>query len=149
MANTEAMPYIKKAPEKSLTVAEREKKRNYIDSCLQQRHQFSPFVISVNDLLETQANATLHCLSVRLSTNWWQPYSTTCGYVQNRSAITMVRSTHLYIRGSRMPEILISFQWPQWEDGADFHLYRYKGEKNQISAQTKNVTAPLSHIQLT
>ena len=48
----------------------------------------------------------------------------TCGYVKSRVAITLVRSTHCCLSGSRVPECRISVQQPQWEDGEGLNLFR-------------------------
>ena len=96
----------------------------YLEAFLQQRRHFSPFVVSVDGLLVVEATETLKRLSSRLSTNWKQYYSKTCGYVKIRISITLVRATHRCIRVSRVPAHWISVQWPQWEDGAGLNLFR-------------------------
>ena len=42
--NTNAVSHQPKTPEKSLETAEREKKKNYIHPCLNERRKFTPFV---------------------------------------------------------------------------------------------------------
>ena len=51
VVNTDALLYLKKAPEKCLHEAEKGKKKMYLEACLQQRRYFSPFVASVDGLL--------------------------------------------------------------------------------------------------
>ena len=46
----------------------------YMDACLQQLRHFSPFVASVDGLLEVEATATLKRLASRLATKWKQSY---------------------------------------------------------------------------
>ena len=60
----------------------------------------------------------------RVTTKCNQPYSSTCGYVKSRVAITLVRATHRCICGYQVPVFKDSVQRTQWEDGAGFHLYR-------------------------
>ena len=84
---------------------------------------FSPFVALVDGLLGVEATATLKRITSRLATKWKQPYSKTCGYVKSRVAITLVRTTHRCIRGSRVHAHWISVQRPQWEDGAGINLF--------------------------
>ena len=67
VVNMDAASCLQKMPEKSLGVSERDKKRKYLDSCLQQRHHFSPFVVSINGILGTEAEAKLKCLDSRLT----------------------------------------------------------------------------------
>ena len=100
VVNMNAVLYIQNTLKKILAMAEMKKKCKYINYCLQQRRHCLPFVVSIDGLLVTQAEATLKHLASRLVTNWWQPYSWTCGYVRSRFAITIVRFTHSCIRGS-------------------------------------------------
>ena len=124
MVNTDVAPHLQKTPDKILVVVERKNKRKYLDSCMQQRIHFSPFVVSIIGILSTKMEATLKRRASRLTTKWRQSYSCTCRYVQSRVAITMVRSTHRCIRLSRVPESLISVQQLQCEDGAGIDLYK-------------------------
>ena len=108
VVNTDAKSLLVKTPEKCLQEADRAKKKMYLEACLQQRQHFSTFVASVDGLLGVEATATLKRISNRLATKWRQPYSRTCGYVNSRVAITLVRSTHRCIRVSRLPAHNIS-----------------------------------------
>ena len=96
----------------------------YLEACLQQRQHFSPFLASVDGLLEVEAMATLKRIASRLATKWRQPYSKTCGYVKSRVAIILVRATHRCLRGSWVPAHWISVKRLQWEDGAGLNLFR-------------------------
>ena len=107
---TDAESYIYKTQEKSLEVIEKDKKRKYLDYCLQQRLQFSQSVVSVNIMVGTEVKLTLKRLDSRLATKWQQPYSWTLYYIWSRVAITMVRATHHCIRGSRVLAIWDSVQ---------------------------------------
>ena len=59
VVKTDALTHLKKVPEKCLHEAEKEKKKMYLEACLQQRRNFSPFVASVDRLLGVEATATL------------------------------------------------------------------------------------------
>ena len=96
----------------------------YLEACLQQRQHFSPFVASLDGMLGAEATATLKRIASRLATKWKQPYSKTCGYVNSRFAITLVRATHRCIRGSQVPAYRISVQQSQWGDGVGLNLFR-------------------------
>ena len=124
VVNTDAKSHMIKAPKKCLHEAEREKKRMYLEACLQQCRNFSPFVASVDGLLGVEAMETLKRLASRLATNWKQPYSKTCVYIKSRIAITLVRATHRCVSGYRVPAHRISVQRPQWEGGAGLNLLR-------------------------
>ena len=104
---TDALTYQSKAPEKYLHEAEKGKKKMYLEACLQQRRNFSPFVASLDGMLGAEATATLKRIASRLATKWKQPYSNTCGYVKSRVAITLVRATqslHTRILGTSTPD---------------------------------------------
>ena len=112
-----------KTPEKCLQEADIVKKRIYLEACLQQSRNFSPFVALVDGLTGVEATETLKGIACHMSTKWRQPYSKTCGYVKSRIAITLVRATNLCIWGSRVPAHPISVHWTQWEDGAGLNLF--------------------------
>ena len=121
--NTDAKSHLAKTPEKCLQEAERAKNKMYLEACLQQRRHFSPFVASIDGLMGVEETATLKGISSCLAKKWRKPYSRTCGYVNSRVAITLVRATHQCIRGSRVPAQNSSVQCPQWEDGAGINLF--------------------------
>ena len=124
VVNADAKSHLAKTPEECLQEAEREKKKVYLEACLQQRQHLSPFVFSFYGLLGVESTATLKRIASRLATNWLQPYSRTCGYVKSRVAITVVRATHQCIQGSRVPSHNISVHRLQWEEGCGVNLFR-------------------------
>ena len=71
-----------------------------------------------------EAEATLKRTEIRLEKKQKDPYSHTCRYVKIRVVITLVRATHCYIRGARVPASQISMKRPQWEGGKDLHLFK-------------------------
>ena len=99
------------------------KRKMYLESFLQQRRHFSPFVASVDVMQGVEATAILKRIASLLATKWWLPYSKTYGYVKSRVAITLVRATHCCLRQSWVPAHRISVQRPQWEDGAGLNLF--------------------------
>ena len=122
--NTYAKSHLAKTPEKCLQEAEREKKKTHLDTYLQQRRHFYPFVASVDGLLGVESTDTLERIASRLTTKWRQNYSRACRYVKSRVAITLVRATHRCIQGSRVPVQKISVHRLQWEDGFGINLFR-------------------------
>ena len=119
-----AKSYRDRDPDKVLASHSRQKKKKYLHPCLDQRRHFTPFIVSVDSLLEDEAVAVLRKLASRLASRWDQPYSQTMGYVRSRMALAIVRATHRCIRGSRVPTSRVSVRRPQWEDGAGLHLFR-------------------------
>ena len=73
--NTDAKSHSEKTPEKYLQYVEIAKKRMYLEACLRQRRQFSPFVASVDGFLGVEATTNLKRIASRLATKWRQPYS--------------------------------------------------------------------------
>ena len=108
--NTDALTHRTKDPVWCLHEVERGKKWIYLEACLQKRRHFSPFVASVDGLLGVEATETLKRSASRLAAKWKQSYSKTCGYIKVRIAITLVRTTHRCIRGTRVPAHQITVQ---------------------------------------
>ena len=108
---------------KVLAQHEREKKKKYLEPCLEQRRHFTPFVVSTDGLIGKEAKATLQRLSARLAEKWGKAYSQVCGFVNARMSIAIVRATHLCLRGSRIPTSQMSNRRPQWEDQAGLSLF--------------------------
>ena len=63
VVNTNALSYQNKSPEKCHLNVEKEGKRKYLEVWLQQRHHFSPFVISIDDLISVEVEETLKFLA--------------------------------------------------------------------------------------
>ena len=108
VVNTDAPTHQKNDPQKCLHEAEQGKKKMHLETCLQQRLHFSPFVALAEGLLGVEATATLKRIASRLATKWKQSYSKICGYVKSSITITLVRATHRCIQGSRVPAHRIS-----------------------------------------
>jgi hypothetical protein len=125
ITDTDAASYRHKDPKKVLEQHEREKKKKYLQACLDQRRHFSPFVVSTDGLIGREAKVILKVLASRLAEKTGKPYSELCGYVNARMSIAIVRATHLCLRGSRIPTSRMSDRRPQWEDPAGIGLYRH------------------------
>jgi hypothetical protein len=113
-----------KDPHKVLKVYQREKKKKYLEACLEQRRHFSPFVALTDGLLGKESQALLKQLSALLAEKWEKLYLEICGYVNARMSIAMVRATYLCLRGSRIPTSQMSNRRPQWEDKAGLGLFQ-------------------------
>ena len=53
VVSTDVESYLKKKSAKSLVVEKRDKNCNYLDSCMNQKCQFSPLVISIDGIMGT------------------------------------------------------------------------------------------------
>ena len=63
----------------------------YLEACLQKRRKYFPFAFCINWLLYVEAEANLKMIAIRLATKWQNPYLRTCGYVNSKIAINLVR----------------------------------------------------------
>ena len=70
ITNTDSVSYRGRNPEKVIESQEKQKKKKYLDGCLQQRRSFVPFVCSVDGLLGREARSLLKQLSLLLSDKW-------------------------------------------------------------------------------
>ena len=67
VVNTDDISYQSKTPEKCLYSAEREKKKNYLNACLNMCQHYTPFVASVGGLLGVEVEVTLERIVSRLT----------------------------------------------------------------------------------
>ena len=123
VTDTNAKSVIRRNPEDVLEAQEREKMKKHLKACQDQRRHFTPFVISCTGSIGKQAKALIRKLAGRLSDKTDKSYSTTCGFLNARLSIAIVRATHLCLRGSRIPTSRMSRR-PQWEDGAGLSLFQ-------------------------
>ena len=125
MTDVDAKSCRSRDPDKVLETQEREKKRKYLDACIQQRRHFSPFVVSTDGLMGKEAKLIMSTLAAKLAEKWEKPYSEVCSYVNARMSIAIVRATHRCLRDSRIPSGRISSKLPHWEDKAGLGLFRH------------------------
>jgi len=125
VTDTDAKSNRSKDPGKVLAAHEREKKKKYLQPCLEQRRHFTPFVTSTDGLIGKEGKTVLKRLSALIAEKWDKPYSEVCGYVNAKMSIAIVRATHLCLRGSRVPTSQMSNRRPEWEDQAGLSLFRH------------------------
>ena len=111
--NTDALFYFNKSPDNCLQPEKKDKNNKYQESCLQKRCYFCPCVVSVGGQLSVEAEDELKNMASGHTTKLKNPKSQTCGYIKIRVTIKLVRATHSYIQGSRVPVHTISVQRPQ------------------------------------
>ena len=124
VANTYSLYHQNKSPEKCLHMDKKEKKNNYLESCIQKFHHLSPFIVLVEGILGVEAEAPLTLTSIQLVTKWKQPYYRTCIYVKIRFASTLAKATHRCILGSQVPAHKIIVKRPHSEDRAGLYLFQ-------------------------
>ena len=114
VVNTDAAYYQSKNTEKCLETAKKDKKKNYLDACPKQGWHLTTSVASVDGLLGFETEATLKRIDSRLKTEWKEPYSRTSGCMKSRFAITLIRSPHRCMWGSRVLSSQIGVKRLQW-----------------------------------
>ena len=106
---------------KVLVRHENEKKRKYLQPCLDARQDFTPLVFSVDGVRGIEAaRASKRCAAL-LSKKWRRTYSHVCGFVRSRLCFASVRSASMCLRGSRNPTRPRSRFI--WDNGAGLALY--------------------------
>ena len=86
----------------------------YVEFCPQKRQNIYPFILSMDVLLSTEAEATLKLLVGCFVDKWWRPYSCTCIYVNSRVLISLVVVTRYFIHGFQVPTSHTSVKHPHW-----------------------------------
>ena len=111
---------------KVLAAQEKEKKDKYLDSCLQQRKDFTPLVYSVDGIAGREARNAEKRIAALLAAKWRKQYSTMVQYVRVRMSLAVVRANSLLIRGCRERRGIVRprisdgyamFDWHTWSDG--------------------------------
>ncbi len=111
--DTDATSYQTRAVKSVLRDAETSKKRKYSTACTDRRAAFTPFIVSVDGTLGSEATTFIRRLSERLSLKWSRPYSNVTHWVRTRLSFAMLRATSNCLRGNRVKWRSIGF-----EDGA-------------------------------
>ena len=112
-------------PMKVLLSQEKAKKRKYLARCEEQRRHFAPYVADCYGLLGKEAVAINKRTASKLSAKWRTAFSVTCGFVNARINITILRVSNRCLRGSRIPFRYGSTMMAQLDDGAGLGLMRY------------------------
>jgi hypothetical protein len=114
-----------KSAQQALRARESVKKNKYSRACAHYRRDFVPFIASADGLLGREAVAFLQRLASQLALKWNRPYPPVCGYVRARIALSLVRASHLCLRGSRLSTTSLGFSLPpalQLDHAGGFHL---------------------------
>ena len=115
--------YVNRSSNKVLAAHEQEKKKQYLQACLDQQRFFVPLIVSTNGMLGEETKATVKQLAWLLSQKWDRPYSQICGLICSQLSVTIVWASHLCLRGSRVPYCKIS-RCIQWEGKAGVELHQ-------------------------
>ena len=110
--------------EKILERQEKEKKKKYLQPCLERRRHFTPFVATTDGMLGKEAKKFIARLATCLAGKWRSSYSQVMAYIRGRISIAVLRGTSRRIRGSRTPFYLKGY----CEDGAGMDLFAYRND---------------------
>jgi len=121
ITDTEARSYRNKDYDKVLADHEKEKKRKYLQVCLEQRKNFTPMVYSVDGIAGREARHAEKHLATMLAEKWKRPYPQMVCYVRTRMTLAVVKANSLLIRGSRDTH---SRRRPQVTDRAAMYDWR-------------------------
>lgn len=125
VTHLDAESYKSKEAKAVLRSREKAKKNKYARPCAAQRRDFVPFAVSADGLFGQEAKSFVQRLASSLAVKWDRPYPPVCGYINARLAISLVRASHLCIRGSRCSTTSIGFHAPpllQVDHENGFHL---------------------------
>ena len=120
VVDTDQPSYAKREPSKVLNSHEQAKKKKYLELCKETRRSFTPLVFSVDGMFSAETSAATKRLASHLSRKWGRQYSDVCGYVRCRLQLSLVRSTHVCVRGERYKQEVHCK--PQWVGGAGLSL---------------------------
>ena len=108
--DTDAPSYRRRSPVSILDSGAVEKKRVYRSAVEDRRGNFTPFVLSVDGLLQREASHFVKHQSANLASRWEKPLSDVLTYVCSRLLFASVRSASMCLRGSRI----------KWRSGLGF-----------------------------
>ena len=120
VVDTNQPSYASREPSKVLKSHEQTKKKKYLEVCKETRRSFTPLVFSVDGLPSSETSAATKRLASHLSRKWGRQYSEVCGYVRSRLQLSLVRSSHVCLRGERHKQEVHSR--PSWVGGAGLSL---------------------------
>jgi hypothetical protein len=87
----------------------------YLQPCLDKRHHFAPFVVSVDVLVGKEARTVSKTLAENQAHKIGKLYSYLCGFLRARLCIVIVRASHMLLRRSRVLAYHMIMRRPQWD----------------------------------
>ena len=96
--NLDTGSYLHMTPEKALAKAEKDKKDICLHYCLDCRCHLTPLLLSAERITEKEEWASTWKIASQLGFNLKREYYETCGFVQERMALDVVRSNTLLLR---------------------------------------------------
>ena len=81
--------------------AEVEKKHKYLQACQDQHATFTPFCVSVDGMLGSEAEFFIKRLGDFSVARWQRPYSVVMGWVRAHLSFAVLQAVLLCVRGSQ------------------------------------------------
>ena len=81
----------------------KEKKKQYLKHCLDQKRLFTPLVFSVDGLLLRKCTAAMRHLATLLAAKWKNPYWQVCGFIHARLTLVLIHANSRCLRAERNP----------------------------------------------
>ena len=101
VVDTDAQSYRNRTPLAVLCSAECDKKRKYLQACLDRRATFTPLCVSVDGMMGHEAAMFLKRIADLLSAKWETDYGLVMGWIRTRLSFVILRATLLCNRGCR------------------------------------------------
>eukprot|EP00923_Selenidium_pygospionis_P003985 GHVN01006330.1.p1 GENE.GHVN01006330.1~~GHVN01006330.1.p1 ORF type:complete len:304 (+),score=26.87 GHVN01006330.1:657-1568(+) len=101
VVDTDAQSHITKSPTEVLAAAAKMKHNKYDEAVRERRGKFIAFAVSVDGMMDAEAQLVVESLSRRLSVRWQRRYSQCVSWVRTRLSFALIRATNQCIRGSR------------------------------------------------
>jgi hypothetical protein len=79
-------------------MTERLKKKKYIQLCFNQRHYVTPFVVSVDGLVDKEARTIINTLADKQAHERGKSHPHLSGFLRARLSILMLRASHMCLR---------------------------------------------------
>lgn len=105
ITDVKAPSYRGASPLSVLKRHEREKKKMYLEPCLERRRHFTPLVYSAEGMPGRETRAAEKRLASALADKLDRSYSEMVGWVRQRMAMAVVRQVTVLLRGSRAPRL--------------------------------------------
>ena len=97
--DTDAASHLHRTPESILDSGALEKKKLYKKAVEDRRGTFTPFVISIDGLLYSEAEHFLKHISTSIAAKWEKLYAETCAFIRARLLFALVRASSLCLSG--------------------------------------------------
>ena len=100
--HSDAQSYASCTVDAVLCSAEQEKNRKYSAAVEERRASFTPFVVSVDGVLDHDVQHMMKRLCDQIAMKWEKSHSEVMGWVRAKMVFGILRAANLCLRGSRV-----------------------------------------------